>query len=409
VSERPRAGLVAAKDAISELAASDKLATELEKVFQDPSLLNISSTYTAFVTVLTKSIGYQGNLNKFFGAAKTLKSVTDFYKSTTDWRTDNDTIKSSIDETTDRINYLQDKIESLKSEPSPSGLTLSSTKNSLTITGDGGSIKFLIGTGYTATGPTNEKLTALSTTSVNYIFGDDKQTLKLSRGSIVVDGESSASDRIIIADKIGSSKIAFGVDDWVNVSSTKLSALVHDVDTISFADGIVGNSANNILKGSSAYTTLLGAGGNDKLLGGTSADKLDGQDGNDTIVGGAGTDSLKGGYGRDILSGGDGNDTFIFQSANHTGATRLNSDVIRDFEKGDRIRLPDMDANETIKGNQAFSFAGTKSFSGDAGELRLEKTGKNVFVYGDSDGDKVSDFAIRVDDISSLKASDFIL
>jgi Ca2+-binding RTX toxin-like protein len=150
--------------------------------------------------------------------------------------------------------------------------------------------------------------------------------------------------------------------------------------------------------------------GNDTLKGLAGDDILRGDAGKDTLSGGAGDDRLYGGAGQDTLSGQSGADTFYFAKGD-TAKTKAAADVILDFngKQGDLINLVSMDANEDKKGNQAFDFIGTHKFSGDAGELRYEKTGSDTYIYGDTDGDKKADFAIHLDDAMSLKADYFML
>jgi Ca2+-binding RTX toxin-like protein len=403
-----RAGLLTARDAISELASSNKLAGELEKIYENPSLENINSTYSAFVTVLTKSVNYKGYLAKYFSAAKAAKSTYELYESGSQWNKDNQTINSAIKDATKTIDDLQNRINSLKTEGTPTKLNFTSTKNVLSITGDAGSIKLMLGEGYILSSSTNAKLAATAGFT-NYILGDDKQTLKLSSGSFIVDGVEAQADKLVIADNIGNNKIEFGLDNWVNLTSSKTSALVHGVSSIVFNDGVIGDDQNNVITSGKSYKTIFAAGGNDKVTGGTGGDKLYGQHGNDTVAGGDGADTLNGGFGRDVLTGGQGADTFIFQNAGETHAEKNKCDVIRDFAKGDRIDLRGIDANAELGGNQAFTYIGSRPFSGNEGELSFQKVGKNIYVYGDTNGDKLADFAIRVDLLSSIKSSDFFL
>ena len=60
-------------------------------------------------------------------------------------------------------------------------------------------------------------------------------------------------------------------------------------------------------------------------------------------------------------------------------------------------------------GNQAFTFLGTGAFTGVAGQLRYEQVSGNTFISGDTNGDGVADFMIRVDGVHSLGSDDFIL
>ena len=136
--------------------------------------------------------------------------------------------------------------------------------------------------------------------------------------------------------------------------------------------------------------------GADVLIGGSFADGLSGYGGNDVITGKGGKDSL---------TGGDGADTFRFL---HVSDSQVSAqDIIKDFRQGeDRIDLSRIDADQDgTSGNQAFKFIGAKPFSGRDGELRF----KGGSVYGDVNGDRVADFAIKVAGLQALSADDFLL
>jgi Ca2+-binding RTX toxin-like protein len=171
---------------------------------------------------------------------------------------------------------------------------------------------------------------------------------------------------------------------------------------------LVGNSGNNTLAGGAGNDRLYGGAGNDTLDGGTGNDRLFGQDGNDTLLGGTGDDRLDGGIGRDVLRGGTGKDVFVFNEVSESavGSAR---DVITDFMRGqDKIDLSAIDAREATSANDAFTWFGTKAFTGAAGQLRFNDLGAEVFVQGDVDGDGVADFEIHVK-VATVAASDFIL
>lgn len=152
-----------------------------------------------------------------------------------------------------------------------------------------------------------------------------------------------------------------------------------------------GNDLGNLLTGNAQNNVLVGLAGDDR------------------IDGGAGNDRIVGGVGRDALSGGTGADQFVFVEGD-TAATRPLADTITDFRSsdGDRIVLRGMDA--VVGGeDDNFAFIGTDAFSGTAGELRVQKSGTDMFVSGDTNGDGIADFTLRVSDVASLVATDFVL
>jgi uncharacterized delta-60 repeat protein len=141
----------------------------------------------------------------------------------------------------------------------------------------------------------------------------------------------------------------------------------------------------------------------------TGNDLLTGTIKNDTLSGLAGDDTLIGGLGVDKLIGGKGTDVFKFNAINETGTNSKTRDVITDFNhsEGDKIDLSNIDANPTSYYDHSFKFIGGKAFSGIAGELRFDST--NKILYGNANNDKVPDFAIQLNGVSSLVAADFIL
>ncbi len=107
-------------------------------------------------------------------------------------------------------------------------------------------------------------------------------------------------------------------------------------------DKVIGNIADNWLKGGAGIDQLEGGAGNDSLNGNGKDDLLRGGLGDDVLRGGSGADKLfgqdgndvlMGGVGRDRLVGGAGIDTFVFKNG-------WEVDRINDFEDNiDTIKL----------------------------------------------------------------------
>jgi Ca2+-binding RTX toxin-like protein len=165
----------------------------------------------------------------------------------------------------------------------------------------------------------------------------------------------------------------------------------------STADFVVGRSGNDFIEG---------FGGDDILWGGAGADK---------IRGGAGNDTLMGQAGKDLLTGESGLDRVVYAALSDSGVTFATRDVINTFAHGDKIDLFAIDANPTLAGNQAFTWA--TALTGAAGQLVVTKTSDTATVDGylvqaDVNGDKVADFALQIYGapiLDTVKASDFIL
>lgn len=162
---------------------------------------------------------------------------------------------------------------------------------------------------------------------------------------------------------------------------------------------LTGDSAANALTGNSGRNTLTGAAGND------------------TIAGGGGNDTITGGAGRDVLTGGAGNDVFKFLALADMTTSTSTTDVIMDFKRGqDKIDLSTMDASTKISGNNKFTFdakiAHSTSKEGDIYYKQFNNAGTSndyTLVYIDTDSDISSEAVIKVMNLHSFTASDFIL
>ncbi len=234
-------------------------------------------------------------------------------------------------------------------------------------------------------------------------LGDD--TLNGGLGNDIINGgdgndtasysESSKAVNVNLALTTSQNTVGAGRDTFVSIENLIGS---------SFADTLLGNNADNSLNGLGGNDTLNGLDGSDILLGGAGIDVLNG---------GAGADSLNGGAGKDVLTGGLDGDHFIFSSVADVGYAAT-ADEITDFSQtqSDLIDLSLIDANSLTTGvNDAFTFVGTAAFSGGgaggAGQLRFDLSTHSV--YGDVNGDGISDFQISLIGVNNLTASDFIL
>jgi Ca2+-binding RTX toxin-like protein len=184
--------------------------------------------------------------------------------------------------------------------------------------------------------------------------------------------------------------------------------------------GVLGTSANNVfsLEGMQSVTGMafIDAGaGNDILIGSQFADDLRGGDGNDYVIGGAGNDKLYGGggsdkiyggAGKDLMSGAAGADIFVYKSVAESGPGE-GADVIVDFSatQGDKIDLSAIDAVAGTDANDAFTFIGGDAFTGVAGQLQF----KGGVLMGDINGDMQADFAIILNNVTTLAANSLVL
>ncbi len=173
-----------------------------------------------------------------------------------------------------------------------------------------------------------------------------------------------------------------------------------------------GDAKNNRLDGLAKDDELFGLAGNDTLQGNA---------GNDTLDGGDGRDNLTGGFDFDVLTGGAEADKFIFTDIKDAPISKLGIDVITDFNHSekDKIVFSTIDANATKIGDQAFSSpvmgagfyfsatATTKATFSKAGQLFFDTT--SHILYGNVNNDSVADFAIQLNGVKSLVASDLML
>ena len=172
-------------------------------------------------------------------------------------------------------------------------------------------------------------------------------------------------------------------------------------------DRLTGNDAANVLDGGSGNDTLNGGDGNDTLYGSNGNDLVSGGLGNDVIYGGDGSDTLNGDGGNDVLiggngpdqmSGGAGQDIFLFRSAAECSSGSNWFDVITDFNtQDDKIDLTQI---------AAFKFhANASTFvRGEKNQLIFSLG----YVFGDINGNGIADFKIKVENVSSLSASNFV-
>lgn len=243
---------------------------------------------------------------------------------------------------------------------------------------------------------------------LNGLGGNDRLTGN--NGNDVLDGGAGADildggDGLDFASYAGAS---FGLT--VRLDDHTLNTGEAAGDTFNAVEGIIGSAFADRLFGNAFSNQLLGGDGDDRLQGGSGNDTLSGGVGDDLLFGGAGMDTLEGGAGRDVLWTRRGADTFLFVEGS-TGSNRAQADIIRFFsgERGDRIDLSQMDADIILADDQEFHFIGRNTFGGIAGELRYVKTGHDTFVFGDIDGDRDADIAIRIDALVNLKEHFFVL
>lgn len=190
--------------------------------------------------------------------------------------------------------------------------------------------------------------------------------------------------------------------------STPGKSVAPTYQSLSVANDLVRDVLSGATVGTGVDDTMTGTSANDIFMGGAGNDTLTGGAGRDELIGGLGADKITGGAGRDILTGGSGNDTFDFNSVGEMGVSIAFSDVITDFQLGDKIDLSTIDANSTTPSNDTFQYLGSVSEFTAAGQIRFDGTA-NV-LYGNTDANTTtSEFLIKLSGVGSLSASDFVL
>ena len=247
--------------------------------------------------------------------------------------------------------------------------------------------------------------------TVNGGIGADSLSGGASDGDTVSYAGSTAGVTVRIT--FGSTSTGAGGDatgDQLNGFDAVIGSNFDDiiVDTVKGTVAFGGN--DNVFAGAIGNDTLRLGGGDDRGDGGLGNDMLFGEDGNDSLSGAGGADTLTGGLGQDRLNGGTGADQFVFTTRSHSTTDAAGRDIIVDFSHTAHDKI-DLRAIDAIAGgvNNQFSFVGRATFSGTAGELRLNDTGANIIVQVDINGDKTADFAIMVLDVTTLFAGDFLL
>jgi Ca2+-binding RTX toxin-like protein len=132
---------------------------------------------------------------------------------------------------------------------------------------------------------------------------------------------------------------------------------------------------------------------------------------NNRIVGNAGNNIIDGSYGKDTMSGGAGVDVFIWSDVDEIGLFNFDPDIVTDFNKaeGDFLHFTNMDADETVAGNQDFTFIDTAAFTAP-GQINWFTNGVDTtFIQLNTNADPTVDAIIQVNGVHTVDASWFFL
>ena len=245
------------------------------------------------------------------------------------------------------------------------------------------------------------------------------------------------------------------VENLVLAGAGGLSGTGNDLD-----NAIVGNDYDNLLNGGGGVDTLKGLGGADIIDGGTGADTMYGGDGYDIFIvddagdvvteaigegfdmvqtgvsyslaagsevevlyadpattaaidlignefdnfltGNDAVNIIGGGYGKDTLRGNAGGDVFIWSYVDEIGLSNFDPDIVTDYSsaQGDVLHFTNIDADETVDGNQDFTFIGTAAFTAP-GQINWFTNGTDTFIQLNTNADLTVDGTIQLNGVLS--------
>ncbi|QXW31549.1 cadherin-like domain-containing protein [Aeromonas sanarellii] len=163
-------------------------------------------------------------------------------------------------------------------------------------------------------------------------------------------------------------------------------------------------AGNDTIYGGNGSETIYGDNGDNSASGGN--DIIYAGNGNDTVYGEGGDDIINGGNGADLLSGGSGNDIFVYQGANESNASAM--DTIRDFS-GIRDDNPDNDKIDLrpLLGASDLKWGDTTATVN--GVWYEQNAGQNAtYVKADTNGDGQADLVIKLEGVKELTSADFL-
>jgi Ca2+-binding RTX toxin-like protein len=135
---------------------------------------------------------------------------------------------------------------------------------------------------------------------------------------------------------------------------------------------------------------------------GTNNLNLTGSLDNNIIIGNDGMNIIDGSYGKDTMTGGGAADTFLWKSVDEIGLFNLDPDIVLDYSstQGDVLSFTNIDANETVAGNQDFTFISTAAFTAP-GQINWFTDGANTFIQLNTNADLTVDAVIQLNGVTN--------
>lgn len=231
--------------------------------------------------------------------------------------------------------------------------------------------------------------------------GNDRFVMTVDNARDDINGNAGTNNLADYSAFLTNLTVTLGTNSVVGGSATTAA----NSDHITNIDDFTGGGGTDTITGNAAANVLSGGGGNDTLNGLNGGDVLNGNGGNDTLIGDGGADALTGGL---------GNDVFDYNAINESRVGATVRDLITDFLSGaDKIDFSTIDANNTLAGNQAFTFSAVAgaAFTG-AGQLRYHYEGVGVneitVIEGNVNANLAPDFQVALTGHQVLLATDLV-
>src|SRR5262245_32524874 len=135
---------------------------------------------------------------------------------------------------------------------------------------------------------------------------------------------------------------------------------------------------------------------------GTANVNLTGSLDDNRIIGNDGINVIDGSYGKDTLTGNGGADAFLWKSIDEIGHFNFDPDIVTDYSsaQGDVLHFSFIDANETVAGDQNFTFISTAAFTAP-GQINWFTDGANTFIQLNTNADLTVDAVIQLNGVTN--------